>query len=184
MLFSLANAFEDYYSIDEPNCVEKCDNSDLECQKKLLNFYSYKLVKSIYNYGKTAIYAGLWNKRYEKAEKDLFETVLNDTIGAYKTTDYLGSFDPNEFSSLVYNFYSNFKSEVSDSQVKYGEYPILTCPTLCTYDLITWQTLFGISLAIFILALITISIYSIYLYKQYKALKDRLKSIKYTKVIS
>ena len=35
-----------------------------ECINDLMNFYSYKMIKSVFNYGKTAIYAGLWATRH------------------------------------------------------------------------------------------------------------------------
>lgn len=34
-----------------------------ECLNQMMEFYSYKLIKSVFNYGKTAIYAGLWATR-------------------------------------------------------------------------------------------------------------------------
>ncbi len=69
-------------------------------------------------------------------------------------------------------------------RVDYDKYPSLKCPTPCTYELLTWRTLVGISIGIFSLALITTGIYSIYLHKQYSILRNRMKSIKYTKIIS
>ena len=66
--------------------------------------------------------------------------------------------------------------------IPYASIPSLQCPVLCSYDLSAWKTLFFISMSIFILALITISLYTIFLRKQYLSLKTRLKKIKYTKV--
>ena len=68
--------------------------------------------------------------------------------------------------------------------IEYSQYPSLRCPIPCTYEILTWQTLVGISIGIFVLAFITTGIYSIYLHKQYSILRTRIKSIKYTKIIS
>ena len=35
-----------------------------ECVNDLMKFYSYKMIKSVFNYGKLAIYAGLWATRH------------------------------------------------------------------------------------------------------------------------
>jgi len=35
-----------------------------ECLEKYMKFHSYKVVKSLFNYAKTAIFAGLWVNRY------------------------------------------------------------------------------------------------------------------------
>jgi hypothetical protein len=61
--------YKEYASIDDPVCTSDCSsiydsNKKLECFEKQLNFHNYKLVKSLFNYGKAAIYAGLWYNRY------------------------------------------------------------------------------------------------------------------------
>ena len=50
------------------NCLELDDTMKEECLKEVMEFYSYKLIKSVFNYGKLAIYAGLWNTRYVSFE--------------------------------------------------------------------------------------------------------------------
>jgi hypothetical protein len=46
------------------NCLLLNVNEQNDCLSKQIYFHSYKVIKGIFNYGKTAIYAGLWASRY------------------------------------------------------------------------------------------------------------------------
>ena len=46
------------------DCLRGNTTDKPKCYQQLIEFYSYKLVKSIFNYGKISIYAGLWVKRF------------------------------------------------------------------------------------------------------------------------
>lgn len=61
--------FREYASIDDPTCSSDCSSvtdpkAREACFKDQLDFHNYKLVKSIFNFGKASIYAGLWVQRY------------------------------------------------------------------------------------------------------------------------
>ena len=63
----------EYVSIDDPKCTSGCSalsdiNARTICYQDQLNFYNYKLVKSIFNFGKASIYAGLWINRYVRID--------------------------------------------------------------------------------------------------------------------
>lgn len=181
-----AEIIDDYSSSDDLPCNSCPSIGDTsECLEKQVEYFNYKLVRSIFNFGKSAIYNGIWTNRYEKADKGLFERILNETLREYESNaDSTGNLDYKTLEALVRGFYSNISDYSNGNiEVEYEKYPSLKCPTPCTYDLITWQTLFGLSVAIFVLAFITITIYSVYLHKQYSMLRSRLgKSVKYTKV--
>jgi hypothetical protein len=181
-----AQLFDDYSSSDDLAC-DNCSsmNDKSECLGKQVEYFNYKLVRSIFNFGKSAIYHGIWINRNEKADKTLFERVLNETLKEYELNMNLtGNLDYLTIDTIVRDFYLNISDYSNGNMdIDYDKYPSLKCPTPCTYDLITWQTLFGLSVAIFLLAFITITIYSVYLHKQYSILRDRLgKNVKYTKV--
>ena len=66
----------EYVSIDDPTCTSDCSSlSDTTarttCYKDQLNFYNYKLVKSVFNFGKASIYSGLWINRYVREKERL-----------------------------------------------------------------------------------------------------------------
>ncbi len=71
-------------------------------------------------------------------------------------------------------------NRLRDADIPYASYPSLACPIQCTNEIVTWQAMFYFSLAIFILCAITITLYSIFLRKQYQSLKSRLKALKYS----
>jgi hypothetical protein len=182
----------EYVSEGDLPCRETCDDLEgtdkAECLREYMEFYSYKLVNSMFNYGKVAIYAGLWASRYEQPDLDLFKNVFIRNLELYNSTALLGSIpfeDLNKTASFVFAKFEQFTLQRSEAdQVPYESYPSLKCPVPCTYELLTWKTLFGLSAAICVLCLITISLYSIFLRKQYIALKSRLKNIKYSKVVT
>lgn len=76
------------------------------CNQEKLKFYNYKLVKSIFNYGKAAIYAFLWNNRYENSEKELFEKIFLETLNEYDNYQYLGNFKSEDFRTAALNLYA------------------------------------------------------------------------------
>lgn len=122
----------------------------------------------------------------EKPDLDLFERVFRKNLDSYNNQNILGTLkfdDLNKTANYIFNQLKSFTVKREKNQeVPYASYPSLKCPVPCTYELVTWQTLFGVSCAIFVLCLITISLYSIFLRKQYISLKNRLKNIKYSKV--
>ena len=81
--------FREYASNDDPVCTSDCSSiqdqkEKQECFKKQLDFHNYKLVKSIFNFGKSAIYAGLWSFRNVRLN-DLFEYKLMFIFYSRKT---------------------------------------------------------------------------------------------------
>jgi hypothetical protein len=115
----------------------------------------------------------------------LFGNILNETLSKYNDSEVIGSLSYNDLSTAVRQYYSQLKylTEKSDYIiVLYENYPTLACSTPCSYELTTWQTLFYLSLTIFVLALVTVLLYSIFLRKQYISLKARAKNVKYSKV--
>jgi hypothetical protein len=69
LYLQISNINCEYENENEPECQSNCDSltdpvKQAECQKKYLEFYSYKLVKSIFNFAKVSIFAGLWASRY------------------------------------------------------------------------------------------------------------------------
>lgn len=182
----ILNVNAEYENEGEPECSSDCDlitnlNEKTQCQKKYLEFYSYKLVKSIFNFAKVSIFAGLWVNRYKESDPELFETILVKNINSYNDSNILGQLKFESLNATIIDIYNKLKRYTvkTEEEVPYQQYPSLKCPTPCTYELVTWQTLFGISLSIFLLSLITISLYSIFLRKQYNSLRDRIKNIKY-----
>ncbi len=85
-----------------------------------------------------------------------------------------------ETANFVRSQFDAFKEfkENENELIPYESYPTLKCPTPCNYELETWKTLFGLSVGIFALTLITIILYSVFLVKQYSAMKNRKKNIK------
>ena len=112
---------------------------------------------------------------------NLFKNVFQRNLEAYNNSEILGSLsfeDLTKTANYVYEQLEKFTlNKTEEEQVQYENYPSLKCPIPCTYELLTWQTLFGLSVAIFVLCMITISLYSIFLRKQYVSLKSRLKNI-------
>ena len=112
--------------------------------------------------------------------------MFQKNLNLYNNSEVLGSLnfdDLNETANYIFEQFETFTMKREEEElIPYDSYPSLKCPTPCSYELITWQTLFGLSVAIFVLSLITISLYSIFLRKQYAALKSRMKNIKYSKV--
>lgn len=198
-LVLVASSSGEYANEDEPPCLENCYSTRLslneqrnteqrnECLKAYIEFYSYKLVKSMFNFAKTSVYAGLWVNRYEYSDDNLFGNIINETLAKYNNSDILGTLkfeDLNQTVRYVYEQLKYLTIRRNEILVKYDSYPVLQCPTPCSYELVTWQTLFYLALTIFILALITVLLYSIFLRKQYIQLKARSKNLKYAKVES
>ena len=50
------------YKIRE-NCLALNDTMKFECLNQMIEFYTYKYLKGVFNFGKSAVYAGLWAKR-------------------------------------------------------------------------------------------------------------------------
>ena len=193
LLALIAVTTSEYANEDEPDCRDDCYSNQLSmneeqkntCLKQYMEFYSYKLVKSMFNFAKTSVYAGLWANRYESADELLFERVFNETLANYNKPEILGSLsfeDLAQTSQYIFDQLKYLTIKRNEVIVKYESYPSLTCPTPCSYELVTWQTLFYLALTIFILALITVMLYSVFLRKQYISLKTRAKNIKYAKV--
>lgn len=184
---NIPSSCSEYISLDEPPCRQDCSelqpNLQEECLNDLMEFYSYKMIKGIFNYGKTAIYAGLWVSRYEKPDDDLFENVFNSILNQYNDEKLLGGIEFSQLNSTTRSIYEQLRKytvkKSSKLMVPYGSYPSLTCPHLCDQELVTWQMMFYLTLAVFILSSITISLYSIFLRKQYSSLKKRLNLMNY-----
>ena len=117
---------------------------------------------------------------------DLFKNVFKRNLDLYNNPNLLGSLPYENLSETANFIFAQFEkftlNQTEEMQIPYDSYPSLKCPTPCTYELMTWKTLFGLSVVIFVLCIITISLYSIFLRKQYGALKNRMKNIKYSKV--
>lgn len=189
ILSYIPHSYAEYASLDEPSCREDCfsltePGRQDECLTAMMEFYSYKMIKGIFNYGKTAIYAGLWNNRYEKADPELFKDVFDAVLKQYNSTSVLGGLDYDQLNttaSFIFEQLEKYSVKQSSGQlIEYGSYPSLQCPNYCSHEVGTWQAMFYLSLTIFILSAITISLYSIFLRKQYDSLKGRLKVLKYT----
>ncbi len=54
------------------DCFNLNETLKEDCLKEGMEFYSYKRIKSVFNYGKTAIYAGLWNTRYVRFNEESY----------------------------------------------------------------------------------------------------------------
>jgi hypothetical protein len=174
----------DYVAYDEPECVENClaqlETERDKCFEKQLNYLNYRLVKSVFNIGKSAIYAGMWLERFKNPDPDLFKNVFYDILTDYNESNLIGVINYSKF----YNLAENINSKIiylTNQTIAYDQYPSLSCPVQCTYDLAMWKTLFGLSFSIFVLALVTIGIYSVYLHKQYKLIRNRLKKLNLNK---
>ncbi len=106
-----------------------------------------------------------------------------NNLNSYNDSSILGQLQFGSLNQTAMFIYEKFKKYAeplsSDEEVPYETYPSLKCPIPCTYELVTWQTLFGISLCIFLLSAITISLYSVFLRKQYNTLRTRIKNVKY-----
>ena len=183
-----------------------------ECFEKLLDFHSYRLVKSVFNFGKASIYFGLWNLRYvsylaimlfflakillffnslrncscflqAKANPNLLGDIFNSTLNSYNDPNILGVLGYDDLQEVTKYTFTEFSPymNLTRADFNYEVIPSLKCPTTCAYDLLSWQTLFYTSLAVFVLALIAVGLYSIFLYKQYQSLKRRLKATKNSK---
>lgn len=115
----------------------------------------------------------------------MFETLFQSILNEYNKNEILGSIDFSELNATTQNIFENLKQysgrKLTTDDIPYGSYPTLVCPNQCTNEVVTWQALFYLSLAIFILSAITITLYSIFLRKQYDSLKSRLKVLKYSK---
>jgi hypothetical protein len=113
--------------------------------------------------------------------------VFTETLAKYNNPDILGSMsfdDLNKTAQFIYNELKYLTVKHKPPLIKYESYPTLSCPTPCSYELMTWQTLFYLALTIFVLALATVLLYSVFLRKQYIQLKARSKTLKYAKVDS
>ena len=165
------------------DCSDKLGDERKACLDQLIEYHSYKLVKSLFNFGKASIYNGLWRLRYEHAEPDLFDQIFNSTLERYNDPAYLGALSYAQLFKLANFTLASFAPyrETEKMEFEYSSIPSLKCPVTCTYELLTWQTLFYTSIAIFVLALVAIALYSIFLTKQYKSMKKRLKSIRVSK---
>ncbi len=116
----------------------------------------------------------------------MFREIFTSNLNNYNDPKVLGNLDfetLNKTAQYVYERFKEFtlKKEKIEELIPYASYPSLQCPTPCTYELLTWQSLFGVSLAIFVLCLITVSFYALFLKKHYDTLKRRLKTIKQSK---
>ena len=114
----------------------------------------------------------------------MFGNVSMDILKKYNNSKVLGNINFDEINSVVQAIHKSlepYHTNAKGVEIPYP-YPSLKCPTMCSYELFTWQTLFYVSIAIFVLALITVLLYAIFLRKQYRSLKDRLKNVRYTKV--
>lgn len=70
MLLFLINLIKIKYIINREDCFALNETREKEkCINDLMIFYSYKMIKSVFNYGKTAIYAGLWATRHVNKNK-------------------------------------------------------------------------------------------------------------------
>ena len=112
----------------------------------------------------------------------LFESVLMSSLASYNSSKLLGNTRFEALNRTIGEIYGKLKylTHKQEKEIPYKSYPSLKCPIPCSYELVTWQTLFGISVGIFFLSLVTISLYSIFLRRQYISLTNRIKSIKYT----
>ncbi|CAF0705604.1 unnamed protein product [Brachionus calyciflorus] len=181
----------EYVSEDEPPCRDNCYRESLEssekveCVKEYMEFYSYKMVKSVFNFAKIAVYAGLWNSRNEKPDPQLFERIFQETLQNYNDSSILGNVEYDLLNRTATQLYERLRQwtvkREKNNSVPYESYPILKCPVPCNYELLTWQTLFYVSLAIFVLALFSVLFYSVFLRKQYVSLRNRFKNSKFSK---
>ncbi len=119
----------------------------------------------------------------EKPDDTLFENVFNTILKQYDDEKYLGGIEFSDLNSTTKSIFEQLRKytvkKSSQLMVPYGSYPSLTCPNLCDQELVTWQMMFYLTLAVFILSSITISLYSIFLRKQYSSLKKRLNLLNY-----
>lgn len=113
----------------------------------------------------------------------LLGDIFNSTLKSYNDPNILGVLDYSDLQNVTEFTYTAFEPYMSLSRddFNYEVIPSLKCPVTCAYDLLSWQTLFYTALAVFILALIAVGLYSIFLYKQYQSLKRRLKATKNSK---
>lgn len=115
----------------------------------------------------------------------LFEKVFMNTLSKYNDPEILGRLDFDTLNKTALYLYERLKiwtqKREPSNAIPYESYPSLKCPVPCTYEYVTWQTLFYISLIIFVLALFTVSFYSIFLRRQYVSLRNRLKNSKFSK---
>ena len=123
-------------------------------------------------------------KQQEKPDPKLFGKVFTDVLNMYQNASILGGIDFKDLNTTTFKIFDRLAKyagkQSSKDLINYGSYPSLQCPTLCNHEIITWQAMFYLSLVIFILSAITISLYSIFLRKQYDSLKERLKVLKYS----
>jgi hypothetical protein len=183
-LLTASNMVE-YASYDSPECIHDCfELEEVErsgCLETQLNYFTYRLVKSVYNYGKLAIYAGVWvNRYYKQRDETLFKKTFYDILASYNQSNFMGQIDYAKFNILAENILSKV-DQYTNQTIEYEKYPSLACPVECTYDIATWKTIFGLSFSIFLLALVTTGIYSVYLHKQYKLIRNRLKKLNLNK---
>ncbi|RNA11134.1 hypothetical protein BpHYR1_009948 [Brachionus plicatilis] len=190
VLISSQIVLSEYVSEDDPPCVEDCNSVPLseksKCIQAYAEFYNYRMVKSVFNFAKVSVYAGLWNSRYEKADPMLFERVFMNTLNQYNDPAILGKLSFETLNKTALYLYERLKvwtkKREPSNAIPFESYPSLKCPTPCIYDLVTWQSLFYISLVIFVLALFTVLFYSIFLRRQYVSLRNRFKNSKFSKV--
>lgn len=184
----VSNGLEDYKYEDEPDCRDDCSalngTSELEvesCYVNYMEYYNYKFVKSMVNFGKMSVYAGIWAIRYEKADTELYDRVFTRLLAQYNNPAILGNVKFDEFNQTATFIYRALRpysvKRDKSSAVKYEYYPSLKCSVPCIYELHTWQTLFYLSVVIFALALITVILYSISLRSQYQSFKHRLGNL-------
>lgn len=132
----------------------------------------------------------VWFYLKEKSDPDLFEKVFLRTLKKYNNQTVLGNLKFQDLENTMNQLYKSFKyltlkrGENEDPLVAYSSYPSLKCPIPCTYELLTWQTLFAISIIIFALTLFTIITYSVMLRKQNISLRKKLTKIKFTAINS
>lgn len=122
--------------------------------------------------------------KQEKADETLFEKVFMTTLSKYNNTALLGNVNYEQLNKLSVYMLNSMKpywsKKTKDNVLANEYYPSLTCSTPCNYEKQSWQTLFYLSLTIFILALTTVILYSVSLRSQYRSLKTRLENFKST----
>lgn len=57
------------FVIFREDCLKLNETLQTECLNQMMQFYSYKYIKSVFNFGKSAIYAGLWATRFVSSVK-------------------------------------------------------------------------------------------------------------------
>ena len=99
------------------SCSNKGQLTNDNCNQEKLKFYNYKLVKSIFNYGKAAIYAGLWTGRYENPDNELFEKIFNETLDEFDRYEYLGNLKSEDFRKAALKLYEKVSYPNYDFQL-------------------------------------------------------------------